>query len=644
MVWQLFGVPVYCVYRHLDGPFDHSPKVDPPICRRTIRNFRNDIGHGDRRTNVSIHLYPGYGAVSGIFSYPETARVELRHFKRAIVQNPLFALWHFPAVTGFYARKYLLRFEAMLRADSLSVGKMPPSWLPGGAIDQLIAAPDAICARIPLVTSRSGVIGSSPLWKEKLDEPEDYFAAHRFAWLLISNPSNLDVARETRTLLGEWISRQRDLADRAWEPYSACERVCNLISWLSLAPSEIRASLFPEMGAEFLRNSAEVILKRMEYYGEVHTNNHILNNGRALVMLGCVLGSTALQAKGIAIYERMLPVIVGDDGMLRERSSHYQFVVLGWVLDTLRYVTTPEARNLLTPYSKRMAGAALRLLNERGGIAAGIGDISPDMTPLASIERLDLLHPGWREDAASVAGHKVDDWYFLSSGVSRVIVNYPEGHYPPRYPTHGHCDLTSFVWSFGGERVLTDAGRYRYTTDAVSERQRSAAGHNVPLVDGFSPLCEPFGVSGWAPVPYASTTLEAECPTPRQLLMRHTGLERVQRGMRHERVITVLDNGVDVEDSFTGTGEHAITLLWHFPPAFTPCGNGKGLSNGHVEVTVEIVGGVETSYHCLHGENAVVHGSIGYGDRGPLTTVVVERRAAFPVSVKTQFRVQLCAV
>lgn len=581
--------------------------------------------------------------MSGGFDIPYTVGSDIRHFKQRAVMHPCFALAHLPAVAGLYTRKYLPRCEALFRSDPHAAGKrrFPGMSAAVGGIPDEDAA--AVCSRIPFVEARSWTIKSAPLWSESANEPEDFFAGHRFAWLLTSDPSNPDTAREVRRRLDEWIARHKDKAGLEWESYSACERVCNLASWLSLVPPETRPGIFPVEGAAFLKFSAGLISSHLEYYGPSRTNNHILNNGRALVMLGRVLGYPALHAWGVAIFERMLPVMVGRDGMLRERSSHYQFVVLGWVLDALRYAATPKAEELLAPYTWRMGGAALRLLDERGGLAAEFGDISPDMSPNASIERLDILHPGWRDGVIPAAGPVMDDWYFLSSGTSQVIANYPAGGYPLPYPTHGHCDFTSFIWNFGGERILADAGRYRYTTDAVSERQRSAVGHNLPLVDGFAPLCEPFGVSGWAPAPYAAARLEAECPGSRRLVMRHTGLERVQRGMRHARTIDVYDEGIDVEDAFMGNGEHTVTLLWHFPPAFKSLENSGGVGNGRIEVTVVTVCGVPAAYHWFHGEGAGLQGSSAYGIKESRTTLAVECRGAFPVVIRTMFRVRPCA-
>ncbi len=578
-----------------------------------------------------------------LYSFPKTAGLDVQLFKQRAIRNLYCGFLNLSDVIDLLVRKYQRYFEVLIRRDPHAVGKKRPSWLTEIRPSISDASAETICSRIPYVMSGLGAISSAPVWEEPANEPEDYFAAHRFAWLLTCDPLNSAQAADARTRVDEWITGNNNLMDRAWETYSACERIGNLVSWLSLIPQETRVKFLPKNSESFFRASAATIVAHPEYYGNLRTNNHILNNGRALVMLGRILGDTGMHDRGVAILERMLPVMVGEGGMLRERSSHYQFVVLGWVLDASRYAATPGTKEVFGPYVKRMAGAAVRLLDGRGALAAEIGDISPDMSPSASLARLALLHPGWQNGTAPVDGPSTDDWYFLSAGGSRVMVNYPVGNYPFRYPTHGHCDLTSFVWSLDDERILVDAGRFRYTTDTVSEHQRSAAGHNLPLVDGFSPLCEPFGVSGWMPTPYASATLVVEGIAPNKLIMRHTGLERLQRGMRHLRAIDVKDQGIDVVDSFAGSGVHTVTLLWHFPLTFRPLADNGGAGNGRFEVTVETSGAGPTSYHWFYGDSAGLRASRAYGTSESLTTLVVELRCSFPAEVRTSFRVAPCA-
>jgi hypothetical protein len=75
---------------------------------------------------------------------------------------------------------------------------------------------------------------------------------------------------------------------------------------------------------------------------------------------------------------------------------------------------------------------------------------------------------------------------------------------------------------FDNAPVLIDCGRARYTKDAISTLQKSALGHNVPLVNGFAPLSESLVINGnWWPTPYASAQIAISSDASHRVTISH---------------------------------------------------------------------------------------------------------------------------
>jgi hypothetical protein len=213
-------------------------------------------------------------------------------------------------------------------------------------------------------------------------------------------------------------------------------------------------------------------------------------------------------------------------------------------LDAWKFLVADEGQacedaGFLFGYISRMLGAASMICDRGQRLLALIGDVSPDAAPTQSLARLAVLYAEfWPLSDESIRPVEVKDgWYLISVAQGVVLGNFPAGRYPFVFPTHGHCDFASFVWLYNGHAILGDSGRYRYTPDAVSLFQKSAAGHNLPTVNGFAPLCETLVANGsWWPLPYAAAVLElTECDGG--VVLAHKGFARATPVRRHSRQI-----------------------------------------------------------------------------------------------------------
>jgi hypothetical protein len=580
---------------------------------------------------------------------PDTSRIEREAFFGRLCRQPAFLLRHARALTDAVLRR--LRTRLRVRAARAHQGsKLRPPWLDAEAIAAATGTGGVTTALLlPAYPDRaaSDLHASTPesLLPGNCVDPEDYLAAHRWGTLTQSLlAGGTDWEQQLRRCL-QWLERHTDTADPAWEPYSACERVANLLVYLAVAQSRSGARVDSPELRRFVQDSLGWILRHLEYYGPRQTNNHILNNARAIVMAASALGEAQALAAGMRIFRECLPRFIMPGGFLRERSSHYQVIVLNWVLDAWWFLggsgaASAEDRGFLGEYLQRMVPATATLCARGTTLLALVGDVSPDMTPAQSLARLRVLYPDlWPAAPRNpAAGELTDGWFRLVSGESVVVGNFPAGPYPAHFPTHGHSDVTSFAWLRDGSEVLVDRGRYRYAGDAISAYQTGAAGHNVPLVNGLAPLCESLVPRGhWWPLPYAAARLEATL-SDGSVALAHDGFARATPVVRHARQVSLEPQTLTVVDNFAGAGEVELAFCWHFGDGFdTFEAQRMTVVGANMEVSLQIAG-VTGPPRALLVDAA--HGgwmSRAYGERQPALGICLRWRVPLPARIATQF-------
>ncbi len=478
---------------------------------------------------------------------------------------------------------------------------------------------------------------------------EREFASHRWAGCFIGALVREQAAEGALNDAITWIRNAPDERSAAWEPYSSSERVANLAVMLAVHPSLWQAldAAAKHDVARFFAKSAQWIHDHLEYYGFERTNNHILNNARALVIAGRVLNDEVLLERGLVLFTRMARELFRPEGSLRERSSHYQCVVTNWLMDTLHFASAAQsARGSERPSLDQLRGLSARVLDTTGLLMSAdfgcqIGDISPDNHPEAATMRLFDLYPEcFRRNGVDVAGRR-DEWLSISNGSHRLLTCVMPAEYPFHYTTHGHDDLGSFVWSYDRSPVLVDAGRSSYNTSEATRLQSGPQGHNVLTVQGLSAVVDTLLANGrWCPSPYAEATISL---TERidGFSLTHDGFARIPGVGIHRREVTTESEGIVVTDSLGGQGAVEVDLYWHFATDIVPLSGssctaaGRGftiqLDPGESGVTLPTVGWTEFPY------------AEAYGDVQTAFMVHVKHYATLPWSIRTTLKVTPCA-
>ena len=406
--------------------------------------------------------------------------------------------------------------------------------------------------------------------RDSENDVEFIFEKNRWKYL-IEGKWNCETTNDEKTrFVTEWIDNNKDKSQGYWETYSTCERVCNLCQWLSCQDLNSLDASFLKTVIDFLNESAKWIVETAELHG-VKTNNHILNNGRALVLIGSVTGNEGIHRIGLKLILKYLPIFVSKDGWLRERSSHYQLIVTRWIIDAAQYSShdmfRDELKNL-QHFMQHMIASCNTLLNASKQLDVLIGDVCPDFTP----KEISILLSDYSQERPENKTTREEKhihgngWFKLSNGRQSVIGNFPQVSWPTKTPDHGHSDLTSFVWNLNNKIILNDIGRVSYGKSDHAVYQKSTLGHNIIKINDFGPACDSVTKAyNWRPYPYSKVTTKTE-NLGDGLKLQHNGFSRSTPVSVHERILELGDQGIKVIDNLTGHGLVKIKLCWHFGP------------------------------------------------------------------------------
>lgn len=205
---------------------------------------------------------------------------------------------------------------------------------------------------------------------DDFDDVEKFFKLHRFGWLLTElNNKNLE---QFENIIHFWVQSAAH-GNYANDSYSISERTLNWLTFFKYrgvsVPIEIKKSITQQLAR---------LAANLEDRG-LATNNHLLNNGRALYIAGHSLGVSSSANLGRLILMRCIPKMISDKGFLREGSVHYHFLVTRSLIEISLQADEAQdyemIRSCISPTS-----AALRWIEQlyKGGDIVTFGDNSPD--------------------------------------------------------------------------------------------------------------------------------------------------------------------------------------------------------------------------------------------------------------------------
>ncbi len=428
-------------------------------------------------------------------------------------------------------------------------------------------------------------------------DPEETWTLHQFGWLFVLALEGGEGAgpRDVRELIGEWIDRLGSRRDHpSWRSFSISERISNWAYLVDLLGPEA----LPEEAPASVADQASHLATHLECYGDGSTNNHLINNGRALHTAGFLLDREDLRKVGRQVLREEMRRQFTAEGFLDEGSSHYQLIFTRAYLDALAIAEASGDAELLDALDGP-ATAALRASAHFADRDAPrmrpiplVGDISPDPPP----GLFDRSMRFWEMAEVAAAGRAVDfsiPWFARRGGAPRGGPDLPSGwschpasgHY--RYDgrgyrmwwharrsglhrRHAHNDWGSFELHLAGDPVFIDPGRETYLVNGEVHDGRRTLAQNAALVDGLEQavlrrrdLFLPEYLADGADVRWegdagrGSISFEIHC------------YRRLRRPVVHTRTFDLAPAGIDITDRLEGRGRHRALLAFHLHPDVT---------------------------------------------------------------------------
>jgi uncharacterized heparinase superfamily protein len=363
----------------------------------------------------------------------------------------------------------------------------------------------------------------------------------------------------------------------AWLPYPAALRAW---SWCGLHRDLVAGSdLEPEFRRE-LAIHAGFLRRHLE--SDVG-GNHLIKDLKALAGLGVFLGDEPLLRRALRLLTAQLAVQVLPDGGHYERAPAYHCQVLADLIDVADLLSAAgrgpaPALTQAIARMRRWLGAVLTpdgavpLLNDGypvpGPLLTALRPLAGPQAPLVTLADTGLVRAS------------VGDWHLLAD-VGPAC--------PDELPAHAHADTLGCLVHVDGTPLLVDTGTSTYAAGAIRNYERSTAAHNTAEIDGTDST-EVWGAFRAGRRARVHDVASRQDPGRLTAGAAHDGYRRLPGRPVHHRGWTLTGAGLQVDDTVTGGGRHAIAVRWHLAPGTAVRADGAGAAvttvAGQFSVTV----------------------------------------------------------
>lgn len=345
----------------------------------------------------------------------------------------------------------------------------------------------------------------------------------------------------------EFIRNFRKCRTRS-DSHCISQRLLNLIPFVS------RNLMDDVTATDHLYREAETLAANPEFHLR---NNHLLDNGFALVIAGIFFGNEKFYKRGEGILLKELDRQILPDGAHMELSAMYHSLVLSHLMRTLQALELSGGNDrqrlhaCLREKAMQMCGWMHQLRFTNGEFPL-FNDSPGDLTP--SAQRL-------FEVAASLKIHRSVK-PLKECGYRKFYNRHFElfmdvnGLSPFFAPGHAHADSLHIILNVLGEPFLIDTGVSTYEKSQERMYERSSRAHNTVTIGdkNQSDVYKSFRAGHKARI----VSLQEE---PGLIEAVHDGYRLM--GCMHRRRVEFSDRDIIITDHVHGTGRDKVSAWWH---------------------------------------------------------------------------------
>ena len=428
-------------------------------------------------------------------------------------------------------------------------------------------------------------------WSKPYDDPEQALALHRFGWLNILVSRKYVDKEFVESVILDWIANNcYPDSSVGWDAYSISER---LVNWCTIYLENRHETQIVIL--ESVMQQLSVLEENIEFRGNA-TNNHIINNGRALYITGLFLGTENHIENGRKLLKYGLDSMFYMSGMHREGSTHYQILMARTYLEILWFsfiYNDLRFYELIVNQVRLIYGAAKLLLSIKP--FPYIGDMSPDFELEYHESMLDIGNEILNGNIVKSRNSLYTNWsYFYGVSIEKpysspkadnnIISRYLDAGYffyktstlsfvvylnPLSYVSswsHGHSDLGSFLLNINNHEVFISTGRENYLPINNSLFGRSISSHNSISVDGREPAII-HGLNGY-PELFCKDYFDKpvlqfeENETSLKLDVKYFFYSCSGEGITITRNFIIDRDSLSIDDYIDGRGRHKVTTYF----------------------------------------------------------------------------------
>lgn len=433
-------------------------------------------------------------------------------------------------------------------------------------------------------------------WLNCFLDREDYSALHRFGWLNKS-PHFFASYELGYRLIESWIQRfHHHQDDFAYQSYNIAER---LINW-TLFFTRWRAYDFPnddtkQLVFSSMRRQLNILTNSLEIHGE-YTNNHLVNDGRGLYIVGSFLNESQIIDLGRKCLRFGFENLISQKGFLKEHSTHYHLLLTKNYLEVFLIAREfgDDFSTEVEPFVKKMLEVCLELcVQSSNGVSMPfVGDISPDASPdwLASVlavlgnehyRKSDSAQIVWSDiwDLSNFSLFDSDNFSTMTNGglcdaeagffllkrePFRLCVHNPNSMHKSHF-SHFHFDDLSFSLIIDGVPIIQDPGRPNYIkSELLGLYARLPHAHNTVFLAGHSIASHN---SKLFPKRFYSPSVHIEnyeqgpfC----EVTVNHEGFRRVKSKTQFQRQFKLSNLNFTLSDRWQLIDDDEVMTRFHF--------------------------------------------------------------------------------